>query len=59
MEFIDLATQQKRISDKIDSNIKAVLNHSKYVMGSEVKTLPWLQETLLARLVGYINAVAD
>jgi dTDP-4-amino-4,6-dideoxygalactose transaminase len=54
MEFIDLATQQKRISDKIDSNIKAVLNHGKYIMGPEVKTL----EEKLADYVGVKHAVS-
>ena len=32
MQFIDLATQQKRIRDKIEANITAVLDHGKYIM---------------------------
>jgi len=54
MDFIDLATQQKRISDKIESNIKAVLNHGKYIMGPEVKEL----EEKLADYVGTKHAVS-
>ena len=39
MEFIDLKTQQKRIQEKINSNIQKVLNHGSYIMGPEVKQL--------------------
>jgi dTDP-4-amino-4,6-dideoxygalactose transaminase len=39
MEFVDLAIQQKRIRDKIEANIERVLNHGKYIMGSEVQEL--------------------
>ena len=39
MQFIDLATQQKRIRDKVEANITAVLDHGKYIMGPEIKTL--------------------
>lgn len=48
MEFIDLATQQERIKDKIDQNIKNVLSHGKYIMGPEVYEL----EEKLADYVG-------
>jgi dTDP-4-amino-4,6-dideoxygalactose transaminase len=54
MQFIDLATQQKRILDKIETNIKAVLNHGKYIMGPEVKAL----EDKLAAYVGTKHAVS-
>lgn len=54
MEFIDLASQQKRIIDKIESNIKTVLNHGKYIMGPEVKTL----EETLAKYVSVKHAVS-
>lgn len=54
MEFIDLASQQKRIIDKIESNIKAVLNHGKYIMGPEVKIL----EETLAKYVGVKHAIS-
>ncbi len=39
MNFIDLAAQQARIKDKIDSNIQAVLAHGKYIQGPEVREL--------------------
>lgn len=54
MEFIDLATQQKRILDKIEANIRTVLNHGKYIMGPEVKAL----EDRLAAYVGVKYAVS-
>lgn len=36
MHFIDLQAQQNLIRDKIEENIKKVLNHGKYIMGPEV-----------------------
>ena len=39
MEFIDLTTQQKKIKEKLDANIQAVLSHGKYIMGPEIKEL--------------------
>ena len=39
MQFIDLALQQKRIKDKIDANIAAILDHGKYIMGPEIGIL--------------------
>ena len=54
MEFIDLAKQQDRISEKIKDNINAVLKHGKYIMGPEVKAL----ENRLASYVGAKHAVA-
>ena len=53
MQFIDLATQQKRIRDKIEANITAVLDHGKYIMGPEIKTL----EQRLADYVGVKHAI--
>ena len=53
MQFIDLAAQQKRIREKIESNIAVVLNHGKYIMGPEVKEL----EDRLADYVGVKNAI--
>ena len=53
MEFIDLAYQQKRIRNKIDSNIKTVLDHGQYIMGPEVKEL----ENKLAAYVGTKHAI--
>jgi dTDP-4-amino-4,6-dideoxygalactose transaminase len=53
MQFIDLAAQQKRIKDKIDANIAAVLGHGKYIMGPEVGKL----ENRLADYVGVKHAI--
>ena len=39
MQFIDLKKQQDRIRRKIETRIKAVLNHGKYIMGPEVLEL--------------------
>lgn len=39
MEFIDLATQQKKIKAKLESNIQTVLSHGKYIMGPEIREL--------------------
>jgi len=39
MQFIDLEKQQKRIRDKIDQNIKKVLDHGKYINGPEMAEL--------------------
>ncbi len=38
MPFIDLAAQQRRIRDKIDAAIAAVLDSGAYVMGPQVRT---------------------
>jgi len=53
MQFIDLATQQKRVRDKIEANITAVLDHGKYIMGPEIKTL----EQRLADYAGVKHAI--
>lgn len=39
MQFIDLAAQQSRIRANIEDNIRAVLDHGKYVMGPEIEQL--------------------
>ena len=39
MQFIDLAAQQARIKDQIDTNIQKVLEHGKYILGPEVYEL--------------------
>ena len=39
MQFIDLAAQQELIRDKVEANIKKVLDHGQYVMGPEIKEL--------------------
>jgi dTDP-4-amino-4,6-dideoxygalactose transaminase len=53
MQFIDLAVQQKRIRDRIESNISAILDHGKYIMGPEVMML----ENRLTNYVGVKDAV--
>ncbi len=53
MQFIDLAVQQKRIKDKIDANIAAILDHGKYIMGPEIGIL----ENRLADYVGVKHAI--
>ena len=53
MQFIDLTAQQKRIRDKIEANIAAVLDHGKYIMGPEIKTL----ENRLAEFTGVKRAI--
>ena len=46
--FIDLAAQQARIRERLESRINAVLDHGKYIMGPEVREL----ESALADYVG-------
>ena len=53
MHFIDLAAQQRRIREKIESNISAILDHGRYIMGPEVKQL----EERLADFVGVKHAI--
>lgn len=53
MQFVDLAAQQKRIRDKIESNIAAILDHGRYIMGPEIRHL----EERLAEYVGVKNAI--
>ena len=53
MQFIDLSIQQERIRDNIEANIRKVLDHGKYIMGSEVKAL----EDRLAAYVGSKYAI--
>lgn len=54
MEFIDLSLQQQRIREKIESKIKTVLDHGKYIMGPEVQQL----EKKLADYVGVKHTVS-
>jgi len=53
MQFIDLATQQKRIRKQLEKNILAVLDHGKYIMGPEVAEI----EQRLAEYVGVKHAI--
>jgi dTDP-4-amino-4,6-dideoxygalactose transaminase len=54
MQFIDLAAQQKRIRQQIESNIAVVLDHGQYIMGPEIESL----EEKLARYVGVKHAIS-
>jgi len=53
MQFIDLAAQYKHLQTKIDTRIKTVLEHGKYIMGPEVQEL----EQKLADYVGVKHAI--
>jgi UDP-2-acetamido-2-deoxy-ribo-hexuluronate aminotransferase len=53
MDFIDLAVQQRRISEKLSANIAKVLAHGQYISGPEVMEL----EETLAAYVGARHAV--
>jgi dTDP-4-amino-4,6-dideoxygalactose transaminase len=53
MQFVDLSTQQKRIRENLENNIHAILDHGKYIMGPEIKTL----EKRLAEYSGVKHAV--
>ena len=53
MDFIDLAAQQRRISDKLNANMARVLAHGQYINGPEVREL----EQALAGYVGVKHAV--
>jgi UDP-2-acetamido-2-deoxy-ribo-hexuluronate aminotransferase len=57
VEFIDLAAQQRRISDGLHRRIRNVLSHGKYILGPEVAEL----EEKLAAYVGvrYCLSVAN
>jgi UDP-2-acetamido-2-deoxy-ribo-hexuluronate aminotransferase len=54
MQFIDLKKQQFLIRNKIDSRIKKILNHGKYIMGPEVTEL----ENKLASYVGVQHSIS-
>jgi UDP-2-acetamido-2-deoxy-ribo-hexuluronate aminotransferase len=53
MDFVDLATQQRRIKKELDRNIQNVLTHGQYIMGPEVKEL----EHKLASYIGIKHAI--
>ena len=52
--FIDLATQQARIRDKIEAGFGTVLDHGAYVMGPEVGAI----ETRLAEAAGTRHCIS-
>ncbi|MGD9878111.1 DegT/DnrJ/EryC1/StrS family aminotransferase, partial [Desulfococcus sp.] len=54
MQFIDLKAQQSRIRDRIEANIRTVLDHGQYVMGPEIAEL----ERRLAAAAGVRHATA-
>ncbi|MCB2189366.1 MAG: DegT/DnrJ/EryC1/StrS family aminotransferase, partial [Deltaproteobacteria bacterium] len=53
MQFIDLATQQKRIREDLEKRLGAVLDHGRYIMGPEIEEL----EAKLAAFTGVPHAV--
>ena len=62
MNFIDIKAQQKQknasgktLRQKIDSNIRNVLNHGKYIHGPEVKKL----EGILCKFAGTHECIAS
>ena len=54
LDFIDLKTQQQRISALLTENIQRVLAHGQYIMGPEIQVL----ETRLAAYVGVKHAIS-
>ncbi len=48
MEFIDLKTQYLKYQTEIDANMRAVLDHGKFIMGPEIAQM----ELALAKFVG-------
>jgi UDP-2-acetamido-2-deoxy-ribo-hexuluronate aminotransferase len=54
MDFIDLKAQYRRLKPRIDARIHAVLDHSQYILGPEVKEL----ESQLATRLGVKHAIA-
>ena len=53
MQFVDLNRQQEVIRAELESRIKAVLEHGRYIMGPEVKEL----EERLAEFVGVKHSI--
>src|SRR5690625_163892 len=54
MQFIDLQAQYTRYQEEIDSRMRAVLEHGRYIMGPEVKEL----EEKLAGFTGTNHCIA-
>lgn len=54
MQFIDLAAQQTRIKEKINTNIQKVLSHGQYILGPEVDEL----EEKLGAFVGAKHCIS-
>lgn len=53
MEFIDLKTQYERYQTEIDSKMKAVMDHGRFIMGPEISEL----EEILASYVGVKHCI--
>jgi UDP-2-acetamido-2-deoxy-ribo-hexuluronate aminotransferase len=53
IDFIDLASQQRRIADKLNAGTASVLAHGQYINGPEVREL----EAILAGYVGVKHAI--
>ena len=54
MQFIDLATQQKRIRERIEAGFKKILDHGQYILGPEIQEI----EEKLAAYVGVPHAIS-
>jgi len=54
IEFVDLKTQQREILPELERRMKAVLQHSRYIMGPEIQEL----EEKLAAYVGVKHCIA-
>lgn len=54
MQFIDLAAQQRRVRERIETRIGQVLDHGQYIMGPEVNEL----EERLADFIGVRHCIA-
>jgi dTDP-4-amino-4,6-dideoxygalactose transaminase len=54
MQFIDLATQQKRIRERIETGFKKILDHGQYILGPEIKEI----EEKLAAYAGMPHSVS-
>lgn len=54
MQFIDLKTQYLRYQNQIDSRMRAVLDHGKFIMGPEIAEM----EKALAEYVGVSHAIS-
>jgi UDP-2-acetamido-2-deoxy-ribo-hexuluronate aminotransferase len=53
MDFIDLASQQRRIADTLNARTASVLAHGQYINGPEVREL----EAILAGYIGVKHAI--
>ncbi len=54
MQFIDLAAQQKRIRERIETGFRKILDHGQYILGPEIREI----EEKLAAYAGVPHAVS-